>query len=58
VIRLKLQPGRYLYKFVVDGNWLVNTALQVVRNPNVMGNVSFPPHRVKLRMTRDKNITK
>jgi len=29
VIRLKLQPGRYLYKFVVDGNWLVNPALQV-----------------------------
>ena len=30
VARLKLQPGRYLYKFVVDGNWLVNHALQVV----------------------------
>lgn len=30
VARLKLQPGRYLYKFVVDGNWLVNHELQVV----------------------------
>ena len=29
VARLKLQPGRYLYKFVVDGNWLVNHDLQV-----------------------------
>ena len=30
VARLQLQPGKYLYKFVVDGNWLVNPGLTVV----------------------------
>ena len=30
IARLKLQPGKYLYKFVVDGVWLINPELPVV----------------------------
>ena len=30
IARLKLQPGKYLYKFVVDGVWLLNPELPVV----------------------------
>ena len=46
VAKLKLQPGRYLYKFVVDGNWLVNPALQVVsifKQKRSQGSTPPPP---------------
>jgi hypothetical protein len=30
ICRIKLQPGKYLYKFIVDGNWITDPS-----NPNV-----------------------
>lgn len=29
-IRISLQPGRYLYKFIVDGEWIVDPAAGAV----------------------------
>ena len=42
IARLKLQPGKYLYKFVVDGAWLLNPELPVVSDGQEGAEIPLP----------------